>query len=97
MKCTEPGVPGVVRKNVLRDLDYDGYPTRPLVPLIEVVHDRFVLEVMRGCTQGCRFCQAGFLYRPRRERSIDYLVEQAKEGFRETGLGGNLAVVALDG
>ena len=80
-----PGVPDVVEKNVIRNLDYDEYPVKPLVPLIEIVHDRYMLEVMRGCTQGCRFCQAGILYRPRRERSVEFLVDRAKRGIMSTG------------
>ena len=80
-----PSIPQVVEKNVLTDINYENYPVKPLVPLIEVVHDRFVLEVMRGCTHGCRFCQAGMLYRPRRERPIDYLLAKAIEGIASTG------------
>jgi radical SAM family uncharacterized protein len=59
--------------------------TRPLVPLLEAIHDRVVLEVARGCTAGCRFCQAGMWYRPVRERSVDTIVEAADEALRQTG------------
>ena len=81
----EAGVPDIIEKNVIRNLDYDEYPVKPLVPLIDIVHDRYTLEVMRGCTQGCRFCQAGILYRPRRERSMEFLIDRAKKGFASTG------------
>jgi radical SAM superfamily enzyme YgiQ (UPF0313 family) len=59
--------------------------TRPLVPLLEAIHDRVVLEVARGCTAGCRFCQAGMWYRPVRERPVDTIVEAADEALRQTG------------
>ena len=59
--------------------------TRPLVPLLEAIHDRVVLEVARGCTAGCRFCQAGMWYRPVRERPVDAIVEAADEALRQTG------------
>jgi radical SAM superfamily enzyme YgiQ (UPF0313 family) len=59
--------------------------TRPLVPLLEAVHDRVVLEVARGCTAGCRFCQAGMWYRPVRERPVETIVAAAKEALRHTG------------
>jgi radical SAM superfamily enzyme YgiQ (UPF0313 family) len=60
-------------------------PTRPVVPVLEAVHDRAVVEVMRGCTAGCRFCQAGMWYRPVRERPLDLVVAAADELLRETG------------
>ncbi|HET6495638.1 MAG TPA: radical SAM protein [Thermoleophilia bacterium] len=59
--------------------------TRPVVPVLEAVHDRAVVEVMRGCSAGCRFCQAGMWYRPVRERSVDLVVETARELLDETG------------
>ena len=60
-------------------------PTHPPVPYVQVVFDRIMLEIMRGCTRGCRFCQAGMLYRPVRERSVDKLVEVAKKSVENTG------------
>ena len=65
-----PGIPFRVRKHTLMDLDAWPYPAKPLVPLAETVHERFSVEIFRGCTRGCRFCQAGMITRPVRERSI---------------------------
>jgi radical SAM family uncharacterized protein len=66
-------------------LDAVPFPTHPIVPFMEIVHDRMMLEVFRGCTRGCRFCQAGMIYRPVRERSLDELLSQADELVRATG------------
>ena len=77
--------PAEVSRRVVADLDKAVYPTSPLVPYVEVTHDRAVLEVMRGCTRGCRFCQAGAAYRPVRERSTEVLVGQAREILTNTG------------
>jgi len=79
-------LPLPVKRAVVRDLDAAPYPTAPVVPLINVVHDRAVLEVMRGCTRGCRFCQAGMIYRPTRERRMGTLLDQARRTLRATGL-----------
>jgi radical SAM family uncharacterized protein len=78
-------LPLPVERAVVRDLDATPYPTAPVVPLINVVHDRAVLEVMRGCTQGCRFCQAGMIYRPARERRVETLMGQARKVLGATG------------
>ncbi len=78
-------IPLPVERAVVRDLDAAPYPTAPVVPLINVVHDRAVLEVMRGCTQGCRFCQAGMVYRPVRERRMETLLGQARNTLGATG------------
>ena len=74
-----------IKKRVVKDLNKIPYPVRMIVPYMEVVHDRYVLEIMRGCTRGCRFCQAGFLYRPVRERNLEKLLGLAREGIKKTG------------
>ena len=79
IKVKEQGVAPQVVKRVVKDLDHAYFPLKPIVPYLEVVHDRMMLEVLRGCTRGCRFCQAGFLYRPVRERSKDLLLQQAEK------------------
>lgn len=79
------GVPAKVVKRVVRDLDRAPYPLRPIVPYLEAVHDRAVLEVFRGCTRGCRFCQAGAIYRPVREKRPETLLDQAEELLSNTG------------
>ncbi len=80
-----PGAPFPVRKRLLSDLD--GWPPalRPVIPLVETVHDRCSLEVFRGCTRGCRFCQAGMIYRPVRERTEGELLGWARELVGNTG------------
>ena len=79
------GAPQRVKKAVVTDLEHAPYPLRPLVPNTSVVHDRAVLELFRGCTRGCRFCQAGYVYRPVRSRSRALLCEQAREILSNTG------------
>ncbi len=74
-----------VKKRYIRDFDKAHYPPAPIVPNISIVHDRVVLEIFRGCTRGCRFCQAGFLYRPVRERRVDTLLKQAEAAVGATG------------
>lgn len=76
-----------VKKAVIPDFETAEYPTRPLVPNIETVHDRATLELYRGCASGCRFCQAGFWYRPIRERSAKRCAQYAKEMIESTGFG----------
>ncbi len=78
-------VPARIRKRCIPDLDSADYPDRIIVPFTEIVHDRVMLEVARGCTRGCRFCQAGMLYRPQRERSLDKLLELARKLLGSTG------------
>jgi len=82
---TKDGAPAVVTKTVIQDFDAAYFPEKVIVPYMEAVHDRVMLEVMRGCTRGCRFCQAGMIYRPLRERSADRLIEQAKKSIEQTG------------
>ena len=78
-------VPAVVEKRTVADLADWPYPKRQLVPLTEVVHDRLNVEVFRGCTRGCRFCQAGMITRPVRERPAEQVRTMVREGLRRTG------------
>ena len=80
-----PDVPAVVEKRTVADLADWPYPKRQLVPLTEVVHDRLNVEVFRGCTRGCRFCQAGMITRPVRERPASQVRTMVTEGLRRTG------------
>lgn len=78
-------LPDTIRKRVVADLDNAYYPEKPVLPYMDIVHDRAVLEVMRGCQRGCRFCHAGIVYRPVRERSINTLKKQARAQLANTG------------
>jgi radical SAM family uncharacterized protein len=80
------GVPYRVAKHTLMDLDAWPYPKKPLVPLAETVHERYSVEIFRGCTRGCRFCQAGMITRPVRERSIETIGTMVQGGIDATGL-----------
>ncbi len=80
-----PGVPSEVTKRTVSDLADWPYPSRPLVPLTEVVHDRLNVEVFRGCTRGCRFCQAGMITRPVRERPAAQVRELVHDGLEWSG------------
>lgn len=81
-----PGVPFQVRKHTLMDLDQWPYPAKPLVPLAETVHERYSVEIFRGCTRGCRFCQAGMITRPVRERNLETIGKMVAGGLEATGL-----------
>jgi radical SAM family uncharacterized protein len=80
-----PEVPAVVDKRTVADLGEWPYPKNQLVPLIEVVHDRLNVEIFRGCTRGCRFCQAGMITRPVRERPEEQVRTMVREGIKRTG------------
>lgn len=77
--------PRTVTRQVLMDLDEGAYPTKPLVPFVRATQDRVVLEIQRGCIRGCRFCQAGMIYRPNREKSLELLKRYAKQMLEATG------------
>ena len=86
-RCTPrfPDVPAVVDKRTVADLADWPYPKQQLVPLVEVVHDRLNVEIFRGCTRGCRFCQAGMITRPVRERPEEQVRTMVRDGLRRTG------------
>ncbi|NBI05723.1 TIGR03960 family B12-binding radical SAM protein [Senegalia massiliensis] len=77
--------PSKIKKVIQKNLDETYYLDKMIVPFIETVHDRVILEIFRGCTRGCRFCQAGMIYRPVRERSVENLLELAKKLIKSTG------------
>ena len=79
------GAPEVIHKRVMLDMDKSYYPDNFVVPLVEIVHDRAVQEIFRGCIRGCRFCQAGFIYRPVREKSPDTINAQCRALCENTG------------
>ncbi len=78
-------VPKIVQKRFVNDFDKVSFPEDMIVPYTDIVHDRIVLETFRGCTNGCRFCQAGMIYRPVREKSKETLIKQAKALVKSTG------------
>ena len=79
------GVPEKIKKRIISNLDECFAPDKIIVPFMDIVHDRIMLEVFRGCIRGCRFCQAGYLYRPVRERSVDKLMDTAEKCIKNTG------------
>lgn len=79
------GAPDRVQRCIVEDIEHVDFPENPMVPLIETVHDRAVIETFRGCTRGCRFCQAGMIYRPVRERSKEKIMDLAMKQLANTG------------
>lgn len=85
MEPQDGDIPKTITKEMVMDVSETYYPKKPVVPFIKVTQDRVVLEIQRGCIRGCRFCQAGQLYRPVRERKVDILKEYAIEMLKSTG------------
>ncbi len=85
MVPTCPEAPKRVKKQVVLDVTDTFYPKKPVVPFLKATQDRVVLEIQRGCIRGCRFCQAGMIYRPTRERDLSMLKEYAEEMLKHTG------------
>ena len=84
-KPNVPGLPARIKKNTLDNLNTAYYPTRQIIPFVEVVQDRVTIEIMRGCTEGCRYCQAGMIDRPQRYRTPEKVLELARELVANTG------------
>ena len=80
------GVPEKVKKRIITNFNESAYPDKFIVPYNEIVHDRIVLETFRGCTRGCRFCQAGMIYRPVREKNTDKLISHAEKLIKNTAM-----------
>jgi len=79
------GIPKKINKRIIKDFDKNYYPSTMLVPNVDIVHDRAMIEIFRGCTRGCRFCQAGMIYRPVREKSIETIKEYTRKIVESTG------------
>lgn len=85
IKKREKDAPLKIKKRILKDLSKSSFPISPIVPNIDIVHNRITLEIFRGCTRGCRFCQAGIIYRPVRERPVNVLLTLADKSLMNTG------------
>lgn len=85
VKVIHEGAPAAIEKRVVKDMNSIDFPTAPIVPFNDIVHDRIMLEVFRGCSRGCRFCHAGMVYRPVRERKPEVLKELARQLVDNTG------------
>ena len=88
-------IPPRIQKRILPVLESKNYSIKPLVPLIETTHDRLSLEIMRGCTEGCRFCNAGMIYRPMRERPVEDIIHQSHEAIQHSGFS-ELSLLSLN-
>ncbi len=84
-KALREDLPLKIVKELVKDMDHTYWPEKPIVPFMKVTQDRVVLEIMRGCIRGCRFCQAGQIYRPVRERSVEFLKDKAVKMLKNTG------------
>ena len=84
-KKTWNGAPDKIKRAIVHDIEDVEFPTKNIVPFIETVHDRAVIETFRGCTRGCRFCQAGMIYRPVRERKKETIIDLANKQLENTG------------
>ncbi|MEX1378049.1 MAG: TIGR03960 family B12-binding radical SAM protein [Eubacteriales bacterium] len=82
---SKDGAPQVVEKVFVDDLNASPWPQKPILPFIQLVHDRVTMEIFRGCTRGCRFCQAGMIYRPIREKTVDTILQQVQANLQATG------------
>ncbi|MBM4055836.1 MAG: TIGR03960 family B12-binding radical SAM protein [Planctomycetes bacterium] len=79
------GIPSTVRSAVVEDLNAAYYPVKPVIPFVKTIHERISIEIMRGCTQGCRFCQAGMSKRPTRPRTVENILRLAEQSYANTG------------
>lgn len=86
VRPTDPTIPSRIERCQTLDFEDAPFPVRPIVPYTEVVHDRFAIEIMRGCPQRCRFCHAGYTKRPLRMRSVDKILDMAEEMYAATGI-----------
>ncbi|MCH7884814.1 MAG: TIGR03960 family B12-binding radical SAM protein [Planctomycetes bacterium] len=86
IQAQDPKLPSRIERCQTSDLNEAPFPVKPLVPHVEVVHDRFAIEIMRGCPQRCRFCHAGYTKRPLRVRSVDKILDMAEQMYRATGM-----------
>lgn len=78
-------IPQIISSRIIEKLSTENYPSKPLVPLINVIHDRYSIEIMRGCSNGCRFCNAGIIYRPVREKKMIDIIDEAQKAITSTG------------